>query len=293
MFSFKGNALLFKILSLIFVLSLFLAYFAINQNIVLVGVKEDSVKLTGSDLPEWVVKCRRTWTKRGFNITEEFYVNEYVMLSVERARNSSLSLAIVKVEGYCELCYPNVGITKEERLQPERIEAFNKLKKYVNTLWSKYGHDPRLSGITVNAYVVPRSALTVDEFLRLIEELNLTSKVKDIYYTVYDTEGNYVMGGGRRIRKGCDFLSEVTNMVKAAHHMLNVMNKSNYTTKLYIGSFVIESNVSELAKLANFKEKLALVYVPLDIIIQLRQEGYNVTEVRYTSILKAIPELEL
>ena len=99
MYSFKGNGLLLKTLPLIFVLSLFLAYFAANQNIVLVGGGEDSITLTDNDIPEWVVKCGRTWTKRGFNITEEFYVNEYVMLSVERARNSSLSLAIIKVGG--------------------------------------------------------------------------------------------------------------------------------------------------------------------------------------------------
>lgn len=150
-----------------------------------------------------------------------------------------------------------------------------------------------MSGIIVNAYVIPRRALSIDEFIRLIDELNLTDKVKDIYYTVYDVEGNYVMGGGRRIREDRDFLSEVTSMVKAAHHTLSVMNKSNYSTKLYIGSFVIKSNIGELAEIANFKEKLALVYVPLDVIIQLRKEGYNVTLVSYTSILEAILELKL
>ena len=293
MYSFKGNGLLLKTLPLIFVLSLFLAYFAANQNIVLVGGGEDSITLTDNDIPKWVVRPERTWTKRGFNITEEFYINEYVMLRVYKARNNSSLLAIIKVVGYCELCYPSVGITKEERLQPERVEAFNRLKKYVNTLWSKYSRNPQLSGIIVNAYVIPRRALSIDEFIRLIDELNLTDKVKDIYYTVYDVEGNYVMSGGRRIREDRDFLSEVASMVKAAHHMLSVMNKSNYSTKLYIGSFVIKSNISELAEIANFKEKLALVYVPLDVIIQLRKEGYNVTLVSYTSILEAVPELEL
>jgi len=239
-----------------------------------------------------ILENEKEWYDYRYNltITERFYRNKYVTLYVELAENSTLALAIVKVESYCDLCYPNVGYPRiDEKLSPDRLKAFNELKNYIDALWLKYGYDPWLKELIVEGYIVPRKALPPDEFIKLVENLNLIGKVKDVFYMVFDNEGNYVIGGGKRILKEQDFYEEINGIVKVAGHMMNIMNKSKTMDGLYIGSFVVRTSIDELMKINFLKDRIAFVYVPLDMLNQLRQKGYTIIEVRYTSILEALP----
>lgn len=283
----NGKMLAIVSIFLMCILTLLVIHPLINH-----GIPQYSKSLTtiNREVPGFILKSEKTWyePKLSLTVTQRFYWNKYVVLRVELAKNDTLALAVVVLE-FFNCSDGDVYSRVDKKLPPERLKQFNELKNYIDSLWLKYGNNLLLKNIVVEGYVIPRRGLLPSEFIKLIEDLNLIGKVKDIDYTVYDTEGNFVMHGGRRICEGRDFYEEVKDMVGVAGEMMDVMNKSKPMGGLYIGSFVVKTTVNELMKINSLKDRIAFVYVPLDMLVWLVKQGYSIGEIRYTHILKALP----
>lgn len=227
----------------------------------------------------------------GVKVIEGLLRNDYVMLRIIKASNSTLSAALIKVEDYCPSCYPNNALSKEDRAIGKRLNAINGLINYVRGLWTDYAWFVRDKDLVTEAYVVPCRALTMGEFRELVERLGLEDLITLIYYSVYDVEGNYLMGGVVKVFNDLD--QAIADIEVGVGNYSSIKSIDISKSAIYVGAFTVRVSLNKLMEVQGRTKELAFIYVPLDVMAYLDREGYEYIEVRYTAILEAVPECSI